>query len=252
MFLSLHNAAGISSVSSPTSSIVRTPNTIHVPFRPISTKEKPSPPVSLLAQVDQEEYILLPNASALVPICSSNLNQAEEHQIRIVAPMTDEHGQGVVEFEGLWISKGGKLLRVEGSLLGEEYESEDSFDAENEQVGEKHRIGLSELSKNTHHTENRSEVEHKDAFGSANQPRRRKKVIEIVTDSPGSFGGKHKSARTGGADGLLAGVMGWEYLIGDMFGADHIGIGVEGMCLTQECIGGIGSPAGIGEVFFRR
>lgn len=51
---------------------------------------------------------------------------------------------------------------------------------------------------------------------------------------------------------MLAGVMGWEYLLGEMFGADHVGIGVDGMCLTPDCIGGTGQPAGLGDVFFRR
>lgn len=82
--------------------------------------------------------------------------------------------------------------------------------------------------------------------------RERRKVLEVVTDSPGSFTRKQRSQRSGGADGLLAGVMGWEYLLGEMFGADHVGIGVDGMCLTQDCIGGTGSPAGMGDVFFRR
>ena len=82
--------------------------------------------------------------------------------------------------------------------------------------------------------------------------RERRKVVEIITDSPGSFTRKHVAHRTGGGDGLLAGVMGWEYLLGEMFGADHVCIGVDGMCLTQDCVGSNGFPAGIGDVFFRR
>ena len=80
----------------------------------------------------------------------------------------------------------------------------------------------------------------------------RKKILEVITDSPGSLSGRQRGRRTGGADGLLAGVMGWEYLLGEMFAADHVGIGVDGMCLTQNCVGGTGQPAGMGDVFFRR
>ena len=222
---------------------------IHVPFRPISSKEKPAPPVSLLARIDQEEYILLPNASALVSICNNYLSIEDEHRIRIIAPMTDDHGQGIIELEGLWLSKGGRLLRVEGSLLSEEYENEDSFSAENDQVGEKHRTGLHGLpnSNRNYDSELKENIDEQDETSSVSQAR--KKVIEIVSDCPGSFSGRN---RTGGADGLLAGVMGWEYLLGDMFGADHINIGVDGMCLTQNCIGGFGQPSGIEDVFFRR
>jgi hypothetical protein len=54
------------------------------------------------------------------------------------------------------------------------------------------------------------------------------------------------------ASGILGGVMGWEYLIGEMFGSDHISIGMDGMCLMQDCIGGRGSPAGLADVFFQR
>ena len=56
----------------------------------------------------------------------------------------------------------------------------------------------------------------------------------------------------GGADGLLAGVMRWEYLLGEMFGVDHVTIGVDGMCLIQDCVGGTGNPSGMGDIFFRR
>lgn len=225
---------------------------IHVPFRPVSSKGKPAPPVSLLARIDQEEYILLPNASALVSICNNYLNIEDEHRIRIVAPMTDDHGQGIIQLEGLWLSKGGKLLRVDGSLLSEEYENEDSFSAENEQVGEKHRAGLQGLLSTfkNHDIELEKSNGEQDETSSTGQPR--KKIIEIVTDSPGSLFGRRRGNRTGGADGLLAGVMSWEYLLGDMFGADHVGIDLDGMCLIQNCIGGFGQPSGIGDVFFRR
>ncbi|MCJ1463355.1 hypothetical protein MMC07_001962 [Pseudocyphellaria aurata] len=256
LFLSLHNAADQGShdseaTSTGHSNLVPVPTAVHVPFRPISSNEKPSPPVSLLARIDQEEYVLLPKASALVSICDGNLSQADEHRIRVVAPMTDDHGQGVLALEGLWLSQGGKLLRVEGSLLSVEYENEDAFSAENDQVGERHRTGLSGLLKTNGNEERELDSEGDDDVESSSTSHSRNKVLEIITDSPGSMPRKRKVNRTGGADGLLAGIMGWEYFLGEMFGADHIGIGVDGMCLIQNCIGGIGQPNGIGDVFFR-
>ena len=80
---------------------------------------------------------------------------------------------------------------------------------------------------------------------------KRKKVLEVITDSPGSFSGKRRGRRAGGADGLFAGVMAWDYLLGEMFGADHVSIVVEGICLTPDCKGGTGEPVGMGDVFFR-
>lgn len=257
MFLSLHNAADqtsatLEAVSSKGSTSIPASTAIHVPFRPISSKGKPSPPVSLLARIDQEEYIVMPNASALVSICSKDLNVDEEHHIRIIAPMTDDHGKGILQLEGLWLNKGGKLLRVEGSHLGEEYENEDALSAENEQVGERHRTGLNDLLKNTDQYEAEPKTKNGDEIETIIVAETRKKVLEIITDAPGSFLSQHKGSRTGGANGLLAGVMGWEYLLGEMFGADHVDVGVDGMCLIQNCIGGVGHPSGIGDVFFRR
>lgn len=257
LFLSLHNAPiQCSQISEPattgSSRLVPAPTAVHVPFRPISSNEKPSPPVSLLARIDQEEYVLLPNASALVSICNGDLSVADEHRIRVIAPMTDDRGQGTLELEGLWLSRGGKILRVEGSHLSEEFENEDAFSAENEQVGERHRTGLNDLLKTNDNHASDLESDGGDDEESSSTSQSQRKILEIITDSPGFFHGKRKTNRTGGADGLLAGIMGWEYLLGEMFGADHVGIGVDGMCLIQNCIGGVGQPNGIGDVFFRR
>ncbi|KAL9131959.1 MAG: hypothetical protein Q9217_000239 [Psora testacea] len=250
LFIALHNAPedviSASAASSAVSTKLPTGSApSHLSFRPMPSNKKPAPPVSLLARIDDDEYVLLPNSSSLVSVCLESLVRDQEHHIRLVAPMVDDQGRGVVELEGLWLSKGGSLIKVAGSSLSEEYVDEDLLRAENDIVGEKHRAGLSELEKDG--IRNQQDKDQDVAFIG----QERKKTLEIVTDSPGSFTGKHRGRRTGGADGLLAGVMGWEYLLGEMFGADHVGVGVDGMCLTQDCIGGTGYPAGMGDVFFR-
>lgn len=224
----------------------------HYSFHPIPS-DKAAAPVSLLAEVDDQEYILLPNSSSLVTISSKGLDERTEHHVRVVAPMTDDHGLGVVELEGLWLSKGGKLVNVAGSLLGEDYENEDLLNAENDRVGAKHQTGLNDIGEDGTSKIGRQIAS--DIVKDEHPPRvsqDRKKLLEIITDSPGSLTGKQRGKRTGGADGLLSGVMGWEYLLGEMFGVDHVGISVEGMCLMPDCIGGTGQPAGMGDVFFRR
>lgn len=254
LFLSLHNVPGqihrpSKPRSNPAADSSHRSNVVHVPFRPISLREEPSPPISLLARVDQEEYILLPNASALVAVCNHDLSKSDEHHIRIIAPMTDNGGTGIVELEGIWLSKGGRILSAEGTSVDDEYQNEDVISTQNGQVD---RTRLGELSKNNDCSKGEKEnVDCEREDGSLNAETR-KKMLEVITDNPGSFAGNRQSGRTGGADGLLAGVMGWEYLLGEIFGADHVGIGVDGMCLTQNCIGGIGQPSGIGDVFFRR
>jgi hypothetical protein len=81
-----------------------------------------------------------------------------------------------------------------------------------------------------------------------------RKMFEIVTDMPGSMAMKPKGGTEGAPNtrGILGGVLGWEYLLGEMFESDHVSAGMEGMRLFQECIGGQGSPVGIADVFFQR
>lgn len=254
LLLALHNAPVPETLANTSSELVTSialSDHRHFHFHPISSNERPAPPVSLLAQVDDAEYILLPNSSSLVSVRSNDLDKDKEHHVRIVAPMTDDHGRGVVELDGLWLSKGGKLVKVTGSMLSEDYLDEDLLKAENDHVGEKHRTGLNEIRQTASSKSDRQMPnEEQEELWSASQDR--KKVLEVITDSPGSISGKRRGRRAGGADGLLAGVMGWDYLLGEMFRADHVSIGVEGMCLTPDCIGGIGEPAGMGDVFFRR
>ena len=227
-------------------------NAGHLSFHSVALSGIAAPPVSLLARVDMEEYILLPNSSSLVSVRRGDLDASRDHNARIIAPMTDNHGRGVVELEGVWLSKGAKLVRVEGSLLTDETEEEDDLQAENENIGGKHRLGLSRLMAGSGQREKLADSSDEEGDDVTRTNGERRKVLEIITDTPGSLGGKSKGRRTGGADGLLAGVMGWEYLLGDMFGVDHVGISVEGICLVQNCLGGVGEPSGMGDVFFRR
>lgn len=258
LLLSLRNSPEHAS-RSPTGSPTATANPSHskqaghLSFHSATLSSTAAPPISLLAHVDMEEYVLLPNSSSLVSVRLGDLDPNKDHNVRIIAPMTDDLGQGVVEMEGVWISKGAKLLRVEGSLLNQEVEDEDGLHAENDNIGRKHRLGLSTLiADSASSTMTDDEDEENEADGAVRIPGKRRKLLEVVTDTPGLFRGKSRGSRTGGADGLLAGVMAWEYLLGEMFRVDHVGVIVDGMCLVQDCIGGAGGPSGMGDVFFRR
>ena len=74
VFLSLHNAVEpsttISVVTTATAVPSDPPNIQHLSFKLAEANRKPATPISLVARVDDQEYILLPNSSGLVTICA--------------------------------------------------------------------------------------------------------------------------------------------------------------------------------------
>jgi hypothetical protein len=226
----------------------------HYSFSAASRLRVSAPPVSLLALVDETEYVILPNATGLVSIRMKDLDAATHHTIRVIAPMTD-NGNGVVQVDGLWIDMGGQLLAVEGSVADTIHDEMDDFDAESESIGKKHSLGLSRLLMGhdasditlQKHGFDPEEEDHEDG-----DLKRRKKVVEIVTDSPSAAIGGFTNSITDITNGLLAGITGWDYLLGEMFSVDHVSTSVAGMCMIQDCVNGTGSPHSLSDVFFRR
>ncbi|KAF7911553.1 hypothetical protein BELL_0087g00040 [Botrytis elliptica] len=188
-------------------------------------------PISLLAQVDDEEYVILPNATSLVALRTKDLDPQSPHIIRIIAPMIGRDMIETFQFLGVWIDKNGQLIPVRNPMSTTNLPFSER-DVENEE------LGLSIGAVDDGLPENPSQ----------------RKMLEILTDLPGSMTGldrrKHRIA-SNVANGILGGVMGWEYLTGEMFGSDHVTVGMDGMCLLQDCIGGRGSPAGLADVFFQ-
>ncbi|KAI9682506.1 MAG: hypothetical protein M1829_000298 [Trizodia sp. TS-e1964] len=249
LFLSLHNSA--SGAYTPrlntTAENMADPKFGHLSFRARKPLQ-PTAPISLLARIDDEEYIFLPNSSALVKIRYKDLDPRISHQVRIIAPMVDESIGAMLEFQGLWLDKGGRLLRVEGTQLQSGDLEEEPSESNNATVWAKHRLGLSRLLNGQKLAQDTSKVE--DIVKDSKEGK--KKILEIMTDRPYL----PKRNRDNGLEAeegndYLSGVMSWHYLLGDMFGVDHVTIGVDGMCLSQGCIGGTGEPAGLGDVFFR-
>ncbi len=168
--------------------------------------------------MDDEEFIVLPNASSIVSICRGSLDPQLRHDIRILAPMVEGASVETLQVEGLWIDTQGQLLppdassgQEEGSLSGDQLKSQS-------QLISPGRI----------------------------------KMLEILTDLPGSMSEKEKDHQIRPAHRILRELMSWQYLIGQMFDSDHFTIGMEGMCLIPDCIGGRGAPAGLADIFFQR
>lgn len=259
VFLLLQNSpmarsSAVSDASSVSARSLPNENFGHLSFQASTLPNLPAESVSLLARIDEEEYILFPNASSIVQIRSGDLNPNEVHKIRVIAPMLDDEEQGIVQLEGLWLDKGGRLLGVDDFHLGMEVEEEDSSDAENENVGKEHRLALSQLwsggGRNEHNSDEKNS-ENEDSEHESQLVRTRNRVLEIITDAPGGSRGDSSGGKIG-PDTLLNGVRGWEYRVGEIFRANHVVVGIDGVCLTENCIGGTGEPAGMGDVFFRR
>lgn len=253
--LSIHNSVEPGKASNLASSEqIPIGHSDHYSFSAESRARISAPPVSLLALIDEEEYVVVPNATGLVSIRMKDLDVSTYHTVRVIAPMTD-NGNGAVQMDGIWLDQGGQLLAVEGSVADTVHDEMDDFDAESEEVGKKHRLGLSRLLLGHDATDTAlkkhgfdpEEEEHEEG-----ELKRRKKVVEIVTDAPAHALGAMANSIKAQTDSLLAGITGWEYLLGEMFAVDHVSIGVEGMCMMQNCINGTGSPNSMGDVFFRR
>lgn len=170
-------------------------------------------PISLLVRVDDEEYTAFPNATSIVKLRYNELAPLDRHYIRIIAPITKGNPTTVLQVNGIYIDQNGLLLApLEVSKLTKASLAEDKT--------------------------------------TSKKPS--KKMLEVVSDLAGAVAGPagHKDVTPGHE--ILSGVMGWDYLLGEMFEADHVSIGLDGMCLTQNCIGGRGSPLGLSDVFFRR
>ncbi|RDW92332.1 hypothetical protein BP5796_01726 [Coleophoma crateriformis] len=145
-------------------------------FLRLSNTTATSGPVSILARVGDEDYLVFPEASSITDI-RRNLDVTSRQAIRIVAPMNG--GFETLELDGLWIDEKSQIVPQSQTQTGN---------------GEEH-------------------------------PRQRK-ILEIVTDLSGSSTARQEDTKKT-SQALLRGVRGWEYLLGEMFGADHTSVNVD-------------------------
>jgi hypothetical protein len=209
-------------------------------FRTVSGKTRRTAPVSLVSHVDGTEYQYFHQSGKGLVAITANLERSEDHIIRIIAAEMDGEGDRGVQFEGIWLNKGGSLVSLQRkkdaiwpqmdsvapSTLTDESTRYSWQSSENDEVYQTQSSGPS----------------HGDSEQSLLSPQ---KTLEIVTDVPSNLRGlsNHDSR---------AAVKGWEEMVGDMFGVDRVTIAVDGMCLTSPCISGAAPPAGVKDAFFRR
>ncbi|KAF1989101.1 hypothetical protein K402DRAFT_461512 [Aulographum hederae CBS 113979] len=268
LLLSLRNSAEVS-----TNTITPLPPSTHQLSHPhgprLSLPSKDSlrdsaAPVDLLVRIDDEEYVLLPESESLVSVKMKDLEKDVWHYVRVIAPMAGPNVAEVVQLRGIWLDRGGimdwmetgesRLISDGQESNGREPdvsnsstdtdESDDRVDHEEEASEKPLQSSLGRLWTTSRDSETTTPST-KSTEEEEPQKRESKKLVEIVTDFPGLYSPDDAN----GTSDILAGVLGWEFLLGEMFGIDHSGIGLEGMCLVQDCVGGFGSPMGVGDVF---
>ncbi|EPE26697.1 hypothetical protein GLAREA_02610 [Glarea lozoyensis ATCC 20868] len=181
----------------------------------LGSKVSSVPPISLLVKVDDDDYLVFRDAASFVSVRNRNLNPLEKHAIRVIAPMVQDGRVETLQIEGIYLDKDAHLIAP--SSLG------DVLDSQAESLSSS---GQNKYSSN-------------------------RKMIEIITDLPKFAGSKGRDNQDQPAHNILKGIRGWDYLLGEMFDADHASVGMGGMCLVPNCIGGKGDPATIAELFFR-
>jgi hypothetical protein len=114
-------------------------------------------PISLLVRVDDDEYIVLPNAMSIVTIRKGNLDVHSRHSIRVITPMVRENAVETLQVKGIYIDQGGQLLPF--ATLSEHVLDDSVSSLEEGQASRENAIQPPE------------------------------KMLEIVTDLPGSMAG---------------------------------------------------------------
>ena len=192
----------------------------------------------------------MPLARGLVRIVSSL--SLSSHHVRVIAPMLDQHPHNILQLNGIYVERWGKvngqsrpapltsffekaLTYGVQDLL--KWRATDSSDTDKPAHG------------NTGFSDNNNLLVTPLMAPTIAAPSRR--LLEVVTDSPGFYLGSERAALGARAADIAAFVGAWEFQLGEMFSAAHTSTSVAGMCLIANCSGGMASPVGLGDAYFR-
>jgi hypothetical protein len=210
-------------------------------FDPVGSNTSPGPPTSLVSRIDfGESRYFRQSGRWLVAITTGVLDPMSDHIVRITASSIDEDLHEAMKFEGVWLNEGGSLISSQAKK--DPTQPRVILDAASLKSN-KTPQGLQQ-SYDTSGMENarRENLSARALWHPVMLPR---KTLEIVSDVALTVPAWIDKSS------LLA-LEGWQQLVGDMFGADHVTITMEGMCLTSPCINGAAQSATIKDAFFRR
>jgi hypothetical protein len=206
-------------------------------FGPVSGKTRSAPPISLLSRLDYGEYHYFPQSGkGLVAVTAAGLSPSEDHIIRIIALAIDGETYTDIQFEGLWLDNGGSLVpSPEQQEIIRPKAASDGISVPQDKAGQYSRqhLGTEQVPGDTGSSVRKSQ--HLSLLF--------RKTLEIVTDVPRATSFNNRS---------LGALQGWEEVIGDMYGVDHVRIMLDDMCLVSPCIGGSAQPASVKDAYFRR
>ncbi|KAF4633127.1 hypothetical protein G7Y89_g4999 [Cudoniella acicularis] len=161
--------------------------------------EPPQQSAESMATPPSLGFFPLANSTAAEPISLLVRIDDDEyialHRIRVIAPMVRDDLVETLQVKGIYIDESGQLLPLDAVVSG----SEDDASSESSPEGDDTQITSLTL----------------------------KKMLEVVTDFPGSTAWRERYKTTSTTRDILGGVMGWEYLLGEMFDADHAAISTD-------------------------
>lgn len=247
VYLSLHNSDLHNNGQETTLNARDISQASHLNHLPISAKTRPASPVSLLSRIDNSEYQYFNRTGrGLVAIATGNLEPSKEHVIRIISPRVDGEEYAGMQFTGIWLNNGGTLVSPqERQMTTQPATAPDATSAPTEDLTRYPKYsGYSRqyVEKDEIRNQRGRDLNDKKSQTSFMLPQ---KTLEIVTDVPHTL----RAQNINSSRNVL---QGWQDLVGELFGVDHVSIMLNRMCVTSPCIGAAAQLANIKDAFFRR
>lgn len=215
--------------------------TTRLSFHPLSEKTSPTGPVSLVSCIDHGEHRYFHRCGrGLVAVTAAPLEPSEDHIVRLVAPDIDGEAHEGMKFEGIWLNDGASLVSPQEKRWG----TRRGIFPDVPQMLPNRSAQYSGQSLKTDKVKGPGSNNLNDR-GSQYSPVFPPKTLETVTDV-------RRSLRVQNESESLPAIKGWEDLVGDMFGVNHVSIAVDGLCLTSPCISSPDQPVTVKDAFFRR
>ncbi|KAL9625338.1 MAG: hypothetical protein Q9160_000401 [Pyrenula sp. 1 TL-2023] len=220
LFLSLYNSGQTSVAVPPSVDWSSGSDLRHLDLRSTKGRHQPAAPVSLVVIIDEHELVVYPaTGSGIVEVADGILDASSSHHFRIIYSGYPWDSGGTLQLEGFWISIGGQVSHIhdDGNIRRDD--------------------------------QNVKSLQQNSSIPKL-LPRFPRKLLEIITDSSRQLAPNSTSTTTS-TEGVLEDLATWDYLVGEMFNADHVTLSVNDLCLAPDCNGSDSSSITISDTFYR-